>query len=153
MASEQATESNLVTHAKIELRAKLQDDGYDGEIARAVLELIEVFSKQEHSGMSAGFAISTFERLARFEPLGPLTGADDEWNEVGDGVFQNRRCSHVFKQADRFDGQPYDIQGRIFRDPDGSCWQNGDSHVPITFPYTPKTEYVDRPAAATPNNH
>lgn len=147
-------ESNLVSHAKFELRKQLANgpDDYERAIAAAVVELIEVFSRQGHSGFSAPFAISAFERLARFEPLGPLTGEDDEWHEVGPGVFQNRRCSHVFKQADRFNGQAYDIQARVFREPNGSCFTRGGaeggSMQPITFPYVPKIEYVDVPASS-----
>ena len=112
-------------------------------IQENVLELIRVFSKQGHSGFSAPYCIETFKKLALHEPLVPLSGNDDEWNEVGDGVFQNNRCSHVFKQADRFDGQAYDIEGRIFREPNGGCYTSSGSHVPIAFPYTPTKEYVD----------
>lgn len=36
----------------------------------------------------------------------------------------------------------YDTEGRVFCDPDGICYTNRDSRVDITFPYTPKTEYV-----------
>jgi hypothetical protein len=83
--------------------------------------------------------------LLRYEPLGPLTGEPDEWVDHG-YCMQNNRCSHVFKQADRFDGQAYDIQGKVFREPSGACYTCSDSFVPITFPYTPTTVYVDVPA-------
>jgi len=138
---------NLIDHAKRELKAigynldQVEEDP-DKWIVESVLELIEVFSKQGHSGSSAPFLISYFEKLAKFEPLCPLTGEDDEWNEVSDGLFQNNRASSVFWK----DGQAYDSQGKIFREPSGACYQNGDSHVDVTFPYTPKTEYVDVPA-------
>jgi hypothetical protein len=78
--------------------------------------------------------------LASFEPLVPLTGKDFEWNEVSEGMWQNNRCSHVFKGPD---GKAYDINGKIFREPNGSCYTNIDSRVFIDFPYTPKREYVD----------
>lgn len=119
-----------------------KDTLYGGMLGNAVMELVEKFSEQGHSGMSASIAVQAFERLARYEPLGPLTGADDEWTEVSEGVFQNRRCSHVFKE----NGEAYDIYGRIFREPSGACFTNRDSRVPVTFPYTPKREYVDVPA-------
>ena len=136
--------SNLVNHAKAELeRAKLFGDGdfYGGMMGDAVMKLINVFADEGHSGMSASLAVNIFEKLARFEPLTPLTGDDDEWVEVGPGVFQNKRCSHVFKE----NGQAYDIDGRIFREPDGCCFTSKDSRVDVTFPYTPKREYVDVP--------
>lgn len=122
---------------------KEQEDGPDKWIQENVLELLEVFVRQGHSGFSASCAVETFRKLALHEPLVPLYGVDDEWDEVEDGVFQNNRCSHVFKRADRFNGQAYDINGRIFREPNGCCYTNRDSCVPVTFPYTPKSEYVD----------
>ena len=38
------------------------------------------------------------QRLALFETLTPLTGEENEWTEVSDGVFQNRRRSDIFKE-------------------------------------------------------
>jgi hypothetical protein len=140
-------EENSIAHAKQELAKSLQEpDGPNRWMADDLIQLLAVFSAQGHSGFSASYCINAFSTLAKFEPLGPLTGEPDEWVDHGNGSYQNRRCSHVFKQPDRFNGQPYDIYGRIFREPSGSCYTNGDSHVPITFPYTPKREYVDVPA-------
>ncbi len=134
--------SNLTDFARSELeRAGLFDkeSDYGGMLGTAVLRLVEVFADEGHSGMSAGMAISLFERLARFEPITPLTGNDDEWNEVDEGVYQNRRCPHVFKEG----GAAYNAEGVIFRDPDGCCYTSGESRVAVTFPYVPKTEYRD----------
>ncbi|MFA6134695.1 MAG: hypothetical protein WC869_11835 [Phycisphaerae bacterium] len=138
---------NLVRHAEEELRrAGLfdADSDYGGMMGPAVLNMVRQFSDEGHSGYSAGLAIAAFKKVAAFEPLTPLTGDDSEWVEYEPGQFQNRRCSHVFKTADG----AYDIDGRIFREPDGACFTNGDSRVPVTFPYTPKREYIDVPAAA-----
>lgn len=140
--------SNLRKHAELEFKAMgwdLEKDGIQALMCKQVCELLDLFASHGHSGTSAPYAISMFQKLASFEPIGPLTGEEWEWTEVGPGVFQNKRCSHVFKQADRFGGQAYDIEGRIFREPSGACYQNSDSQVPITFPYTPKREYVDVP--------
>jgi hypothetical protein len=138
--------SNLVSFARDELtRAGFfdQDADYGGLLGHAVMKMMEVFSEEEHSGASAALAVSLFEKLARFQPLTPLTGDADEWNEVGvqNGrpLFQNRRCGSVFKEGD----EAYDIDGRVFREPSGACFTNKDSRAPVTFPYTPTTEYVD----------
>lgn len=151
-------DTNMMAHARRELpdpniydinqMAPIDVDEMQLEMNRGLLQLLAVFAAQGHSGFSASYATSMLEKLMRFEPLGPLTGADEEWFDHGDGMFQNMRCGHVFKQADRFDGQAYDLDGRIFREPSGSCYTNRDSMVPITFPYTPKREYVDVPASA-----
>lgn len=148
MGTKEKAMSNLRMHAETELKAvgyKLDgtDEPYNDMAVKAILQLIDVFDEQGHSGFSAPYVLNAFSTLAKFEPLAPLTGADDEWNEVGDGVYQNKRCSRVFKQADRFNGQAYDIDGRVFREKNGGAYTSSESFVPVTFPYTPKTEYVE----------
>jgi len=142
--------SNYIKHAEREFIALGYDLNQTKEdpnkwIMENIFELLEVFGKQGHSGSSAPYCINYFRKLAAFEPLCPLTGEDNEWNDVSEfgytGTLQNKRCSTVFKNA--ADGA-YDIQGKIFRDPNGCCWTGKDSHVPVEFPYTPKSEYIDR---------
>lgn len=106
-----------------------------------IKEMLLVFSSQGHSGMSAAITADWLSKLLRYEPIGPLTGEPDEWFEAAEGIFQNRRCSHVFRQADRFNGQAYDLDGIVWEDKDGGHFTNRDSMVPVVFPYTPKTEY------------
>lgn len=118
-----------------------KDSDYGGMLGEAVMKMVEQFADEGHSGFSAGMAVSIFGKLAKYEPITPLTGADDEWNEIGNGMWQSRRSPRVFKDANG----AYDIDGRVFQDPDGSCWTNSDSRVYITFPYTPTTEIVKRP--------
>lgn len=118
----------------------LSKDEMDREIAQNVLELIKVFAKQGHSGFSAPYCLNLFKTLGSYEALGPLTGEEEEWNDVGGGMFQNNRCSHVFRDAV---GKAYDIDGKIFEDKKtGDRWTNGNSRVYIEFPYTPKSEIV-----------
>jgi hypothetical protein len=139
---------NLETYAEEELRrAGLYDadSSYGGMLGPAVLRMIREFASEGHSGFSAGMALSIFEKVADFKPLSPLTGEDDEWNEVGTGIFQNRRCSTVFKEK----GRAYNGEGRIFREPNGCCYTSSGSHVTITFPYMPTSEYVDVPELAS----
>lgn len=123
------------------------DSDYGGMMGPAVMKMLRQFSAEGHSGFSASIAIHLFEKLARFEPITPLTGADDEWTQVDDGIWQNKRCSRVFKDAD---GRAYDSQGIVFREPSGACFTSSDSRVYVTFPYTPKVQYVDVPAPGDP---
>jgi hypothetical protein len=148
--------SGLIKHALAEFRYAgwmdgnnefLCDEGEPGfspqeTMCLDVLELLEVFGKQGHSGHSAGYLLSMFEKLARYRPLSPVKGNDDEWVEVARGIYQNKRCSHVFKDV-ACDGQAYDTEAVIFRRKDGSCYTSKDSLRPVTFPYTPVREYVD----------
>lgn len=134
--------SNLVSHAKreLELLGLFSGGKMDEAMGRHVLRMVEEFSREGHSGFSAAYAVGLLEKLLRFEPLTPLTGDGSEWIEVGpDGLCQNNRCSHVFRDGD---GNSYDIDGRVFLDENGCGYTNQSSRVPVEFPYTPATEYV-----------
>lgn len=100
-------ESNLVAHARTELQiAGLfdEDSDYGGMIAEAVMEIIEKFSDQHHSGMSASYVLHLVEKLGRFEALTPLTDNPDEWMECSlvyggsKPCWQNRRQSNCFSE-------------------------------------------------------
>lgn len=138
--------SNLVDYAKDELkRIGMIDSGeaYNDWATKAILDLIELFSSQGHSGFTAPYVINAFSRLAMFKPLSPLTGEDDEWDDVVDSLLQNKRYPSVFKDKD---GIAYNTEGKVFSD-DGEVWYtNRNSRVNITFPYVvpDKPEYVYR---------
>lgn len=139
-----AEPGNAYAHALRELPDPKGDE-MQALMNKQLLEMVLVFTTHNHSGFSASYATRMLEKLLRLEPIGPLTGEPDEWHEAGPGVFQNKRCSRVFKDSCRFDGQAYDIAGRVFREPNGACYTGSESKVPVTFPYTPTTEYVDVP--------
>jgi len=132
---------SLKKHAENELRiAGLfdKDSDYGGMLGEAALEIVEVFAKQGHSGMSASMVTSIVEKLMRFEPLTPLTGDDDEWCEFSPGKFQNKRYSSVFK--DGKDGVAKDNNAQVKVDPKGGCWHAPG--LPIEFPYMPPKERI-----------
>lgn len=128
-------------HARRELKLKGffdEESDYGGAIGKAVMELIDVFSKQGHSGFTAPVVASMFNKLAMNKPLGPLTGDDSEWVDVDGRLSQNIRCPHVFKTAEG----AHDIRGKVFEDPAGGRYTNGDSKVEVLFPYEPTTHIV-----------
>lgn len=92
---------SLVAHAKQELEISGAGDDYDGMIGGAVMELIETFADQGHSGYSASVVVSIFNELAQYKPLGPLTTNPDEWMDVSeysasDAWWQSRRRPDAF---------------------------------------------------------
>jgi hypothetical protein len=152
----------LTQHAQLELELAgfFNDDGMYGDlIGKAVMELIEVFANQGHSGMSAGIVSSLFNKLANYEPLQEITGKDGEWAEVfndsdGQPVYQNKRCSAMFKHSD---GRVTYNDAIIKRCLNGTTW-NGPLYLTREdaiknvnqikvevkeFPFTPKTFYID----------
>lgn len=127
---------SIIEYAKSELaRIDHDADGLQDLMDKDILEILEIFSKQGHSGFSAGYAISILERLIRFKPIIPLTGEDNEWNQISDGTYQNKRCSSVFKNSD---GTSYDIDATIISDNGGITWfSSNKSRKEIKFPYLP----------------
>ncbi len=142
--------SELVAFAERELALLQADAGEADEYQRAinknVLDVVKIFAEGGHSGSSAPYAIQLIRQLLMFRPIKPLTGEADEWMQVSDDLWQNRRCGHVFKDNDG----PYDSQGIVFRDPDGTTWLGSGSRVRITFPYMPgDPQVMDRNADGT----
>ncbi len=115
----------------------------DEDAVQNLVNVARVFSLEGHSGGSAPIAIGWLAKVLAWEPIAPLTGADDEWRDVSEimGVpeWVNKRCSRVFKGAD---GLAYDVQGRVFVEPGGTSYTSRESCVPVVFPYTPTTEVV-----------
>lgn len=110
------------------------------------IKLLEVFSNEGHSGSTAPYAVDLFKKLAMFEILSPLTGEDNEWNDVSEhmnesfgGFFQNNRAGNIFKNST---GKAYDCHAIVFKERSGSCYTSRNSSIDITFPYTPKVKYV-----------
>jgi len=146
--------SNMTTHAERELDiiGMKDEEGMNGMMRKHILHMIEEFAAEGHSGFSASYAIQCLEKLLRFEPLSPLMGTDDEWVEVseynGSPMWQNKRCSRVFKD----ETGAYDIDGKVFwswyTDENGekfkSHYTSRDSRVYVTFPYVPTTVYEER---------
>ena len=143
--------NNFEKHAREEFRAagwmdengKFDDDMQELMCAQ-VLDLLNMFAKHGHSGTSAPYALSMFTKLANFKPIAPITGEDWEWSDTGHGVYQNKRCSSVFKNKET--GECYDIDGKVFWEwsvsygsgkPYKSYYTNGGCHTPVTFPYVP----------------
>ena len=143
-----------IEHAKRELElAGLfdKDSDYDGALGTAVMELVEVFSKQGHSGFSAGRVISLFKEVALHNCLTPLSGETDEWNEIGDNILQNNRVSSVFKDLNT--GKSYFLDAITWRTQTESTWSGTaetkdgeritDRQYIKSFPFTPKRFTID----------
>lgn len=83
---------NLLEWAKKELDLLNKDnDGMQKMMNKNILDILEVFCDQGHSGFSASYLTNILNRLMDWKPLSPLTGADDEWHECSGGDEQNIR--------------------------------------------------------------
>jgi len=131
------------------------EDDPDKWVQENVLELLEVFANQGHSGSSAPYVINLFKKLANQEPVAPIMCTEDEWNDVSGGspndmTYQNNRCYSVFKKG--VDGKPYYLDAIVWKDQNSSCftgrvnnYKNEEvrSRQYIKLPFEPKTFYVD----------
>ena len=134
---------SLLEFSQNELKRLEENCGSDIEalelqkvVTNDVLQIINTFVQQQHSGFSANYMLNILDRLLRYKPLTALTGEDDEWEDCskyGMQDMQNKRCTSVFK---RLDGTAYWVEGKIFSEDGGKSWYTSkDSSVDITFPF------------------
>lgn len=120
-----------------------KDHEYGKMVHESVMKLLELYSRESGSALSAGFILEEFKRLAAFKPLTPLLGDESEWEDCfadSDGTMhqQNKRCPHVFRiKGDNSTAE--DCEGIAFSTDEGRTWfTNSHSHVKISFPYVVK---------------
>jgi hypothetical protein len=124
-----------------------------------ILDLVDAFGRSGQSGASAPYVssaiLSCLRKLLSYDVLTPVEDAPDEWVEVTEEgatkkVFQHKRVSALFKDDE---GCHY-IDAVVFNEKgaDGhvsSFTTNGrdgglSSRLRVkSFPFTPKTFYVD----------
>jgi hypothetical protein len=141
---------SLIQYANDELRlVGYSVDAFDpadlnGHMHDALIELLVAFErKAPDTAVGRAYLLETFARLARRQPLSPLTGTDDEWSAPDAyRVQQNLRCETVYR--DGFDGVAYDTHAILFKRLNGNCYAlAGKSVKHVTFPYTPNPEIRD----------
>lgn len=143
---------------ELEILKEAQPDSLILPFTNEVLALCEKFGDSGQSGGSAPFTAGAISRglhaLLLQRPISPITGEDDEWDDVssangGNPLWQNKRCSAIFKTVI---DKPYYQDAISWKEPDGDtfhgrAWldnQEITSWQPVnSFPFSPKTFYVD----------
>jgi hypothetical protein len=157
--------SNTYRFAERELNI-LSKSSKDLEFFREeILAICDIFGKSGQSGGSAPYTANyitkVIKKLCLQEPICPITGIEDEWVEVSEYQenqkkwFQNKRCSALFKDSSS-NLSAYYLDAIVWRTQTGSTWSGSailkDGNVFIkylsrqrikSFPFTPKTFYVD----------
>lgn len=95
-------------------------------------------------------------RLLNWKPIVPLTGAEEEWNMVEEGLEQNKLCSAVFRY-NKDNSTAHYIDGKVFSNDGGISWYtNKESYINITFPFVvpdkPEKVYLDKEGNNITNN-
>lgn len=146
-----------LTHAEKELDILVKSAEADNRpiiepFIPEILALVKKFGKSGQSGGSAPYTASAISQAVKHlclqEPICPITGIDEEWNnDIDVEYYQNNRLSSIFKEGK--DGRPYFL--------DAIVWQGEDDYDTFTgtvngissrqyiksFPFTPKTFYID----------
>lgn len=123
---------NIIDKAKTELAAI----NFGEDDTRVMVEILEKFFDQWDSGGAVHAVAPVLMRCIAGKPLAPLTGADDEWVDHGNGLFQNKRCGSVFKDPRFHDGRlAYDIDA-------------AEPRAAISFPYWPDRAEVSSPVVS-----
>lgn len=100
--------SNICKHAIRELELAGYNKNYCGPnkwMYDQVLEAIAVFASHGNSGSSAPYEINLVRKLCNFDIISPLTFKDNEWRQIGNNEYQNKRKSSIFKDTNNI----YDI--------------------------------------------
>lgn len=132
-------DENLTAHAQKELElAGLfdKDSDYEGMLGEAVMELVQKFAEQGHSGFSAARTIAIFDKVANWKPLTELTNNSDEWGAIseemngGNVMWQSKRSPSCFSEDG---GKTYwDIDEDYYVREDGLSpeeWDNRPIHT------------------------
>ena len=135
---------------------------------KEILALCEAFGNSGQSGGSApivaGAITAAVKTLLLQKSICPITGIDDEWvnvremSEDDDLMYQNKRCSALFKSKS---GKCWYLDAIVKKTQNGSCfsggfWLSKDDYLAgdktkiigcaqyvKSFPFTPKTFYID----------
>ncbi len=128
---------SIIKWAKDELK---QID-FGEEDTAVMLSILEKFFAQWDSGKASAIAIPILQRLLTVKALSPLTGEENEWQQVGEGVWQNKRTPSIFKDDHYYEGKlAYDLD-------------NPNGHrTPLEFPYYPAEIREPRPIVILDEN-
>lgn len=120
----------LVDDAKLEL----DRINFGERDTRVMLDILRQFFHTWNSGGAVSVARPVLERLLAGKPLTPLTGEADEWYQPDPSLnlFQNKRCSTIFREQSPFDGSAVDFDIAL---PGSAEFPRGGL---ITFPHEVK---------------
>lgn len=129
--------SKLLDHARRELDLLYPQNL---KIKNQILDLLQKIKEMKLTNLESRVVFDILTKLLRFDPLTALTGNTDEWKPADEnGVQQNIRCIHVFKDREK----AYDIDGHIqLKKDNGKLVSSVTDSTIVEFPYEPTTRFT-----------
>jgi hypothetical protein len=81
-----------------------EDSDYGGMMGESVMQLIEAFAGEGHSGFSAQMAAHLFGELSAYKPLTALTNSPDEWMHIDADMTGNATTWQSRRNPSAFSG-------------------------------------------------
>lgn len=122
------------------------EEDIDKWFQEGTLKLLNIFN----SGYKDNIVIDYFCKLGKFDPISPIMCTEDEWNEVGDDIYQNNRCSALFKNSKN--EEPHYLDAIVWKNQNGNTYTGSalnkslekiKSSQNVKIPFVPKTFYID----------
>lgn len=155
------TNTQSFAKQELDILAATVPDAVVTPFSKEILALCEAFGRSGQSGGSAPFVATAISQAVKHlllqQPICDVTGHESEWFEVtdtnnGERMWQNARCSALFKYADDkcsyldaivWKGEEdYDtFTGRVYID--DKDFELIGSRQYVRFPFKPKTFYID----------
>jgi hypothetical protein len=138
----------LVEHAEREVfrlytetsRESLTRSNRNAALYREIcLDIVAQFESATLGMQDRELLAGVLAKLFAQRPLTPLTGNADEWEEVGAGLWRNKRYPFVWKDA----AYAWDTNATLCRRPDGVTYRLEGGHGDVKFPYTPRPRYIE----------
>ena len=156
------TNTQSFAKQELDLLEATLSDSLITPFSKEILALCEAFGKSGQSGGSAPYVASAIaqavKKLCLQQPICDITGEESEWGDMtsmngGNEMYQNIRCSALFKKGKKNDAyyldaivwkgvEDYDtFTGTVYVD--DKSFELIASRQYVSFPFIPKTFYVD----------
>jgi hypothetical protein len=107
---------------ELDILVKTTPDAVIRDFIHEIIALCEAFGNSGQSGGSAPYVAKALSQavknLCLQRPISPLTGEENEWMEITDNQYQNKRLSSVFKKY----GKAYYLDAISWKTKSGSNW-------------------------------
>lgn len=122
------------TNNKLKSMLVGDEDGFQQLIYSNIMEIYNMIKDKDKEFQDI------IMKLLDMKPLTPIMDGEDQWDNVGDGMYQNKRCSAVFKKVFSNGLEiPFYLYDKVYSSDGGITTHTSVRYgrYEITFPFTP----------------